>query len=49
MIALVRQKNDTSLSARGEALDHKWVPDNAATLELQNLKLIDMGLQICKA
>jgi hypothetical protein len=46
MIAIARQKNETSLSFRGELLDIKWIPDNAATLELQSLKLIDMGMQL---
>jgi hypothetical protein len=47
MIAIARQKNEVSLSFRGETLENKWIPDNAATLELQSLKLIDMGIQLC--
>jgi hypothetical protein len=46
MISIARQKNETALSVRGELLENKWIPDNAATLELQTLKLIDMGMQL---
>jgi hypothetical protein len=47
-ISLAKRKEDTSLVFRGEPLDIKLIPQEAAQLGLECLKLIDMSLVICK-
>ncbi|KAJ3367503.1 hypothetical protein HDU91_001363, partial [Kappamyces sp. JEL0680] len=43
-IASAKKRQDTSLVFRGEPLDAKWIPDEAAALKIECLKLIDMSL-----
>ena len=44
---MARQRNDLTLSCGGEELRAEWIPDNAITLGLKNLKLTSMKLEIC--
>ena len=47
IIAMARQRNDFTLTCGGEELRAEWIPDNAITLGIKNLKLTAMKLEIC--
>ena len=42
-VNLARKKKDNSVVFRGQALEEKWIPDDVLTLQLEVVKLIDMG------